>query len=225
MNSGALVDPIVLSIEDTIQSFLHLKEDLIPQGFRDWRKFGSPPGSPGQSIHHPGLAEHKLYGWLLAMHFLAVLELVAFLLSKEEYNDANLDQEMHNEPLTGQTFLPAPIHGKDIDPQQLHSLFYGFDTGRSTSTSKMVWKMNPIQCYTTFDPILKNNLQDIIVSGTVGEDLDIMLPRGSQLYNKGWVLDLGASEKKAKRKLERYGGLGYIDKKLGYYGISVSGVL
>ena len=89
----------------------------------------------------------------------------------------------------------------------------------------MSWKMNPVHCRTTFDPILKNSLQDVVDSGSLGEELDIMLPKGAQLYNKGWVLDLGESEKKAKKKLERYGGLGYIDSKKAYYGIHASGPL
>jgi hypothetical protein len=38
-------------------------------------------------------------------------------------------------------------------------------------------------------------------------------------------MDLGEAEKKAKLKLERYGGLGYQDVKKSYYGIKASGAL
>ena len=208
----------MLSIEDAIDNFLHVKEDLLPLGFREWRKFGAPKGSPGQTSHHPGVKEHELYGWLLTMHFLAVLELVAFLVSKgddvlNELAKKHLPNEQH--------LLPAPIHGANIAPSELHSLFYGQSTNKQSS-----WKMNPVHCRTTYDPILKNNLNDILVSGvTTGQDLNIMLPRGPQLYNKGWVLDLGQGEKTAKRKLDRYGGLGYVDSKKAYYGIKSSGPL
>lgn len=44
-------------------------------------------------------------------------------------------------------------------------------------------------------------------------------------YTKGWVLDLSASEKTAKRKLDRFGGLGFVDSKKAYYGIYASGPL
>lgn len=164
------------------------------------------------------MKEHELYGWLIAMYFLAVLELVAFVLSNERHNDTLLNTVAKEGPLTARHFLPAPIHGKNIAPPELFSLFYGTFASNG-------WQMNPIHCRTTYDPILKNNLHNVVVSGTSGEDLNIMLPRGAQLYNKGWVLDLGDGEKKAKKKLERFGGLGYIDQKTAYYGIHSSGPL
>jgi len=42
-------------------------------------------------------------------------------------------------------------------------------------------------------------------------------------YNKGWVLDLSEAERLAKRKLDRFGGLGFVDSKKAYYGIYNSG--
>jgi len=221
VDNGALKDPIVLSMEDAIESFLHLKEDLLPIGFQEWRKFGAPKGSPGQTSHHPGVKQHESYGWLLTMHFIAVLELVAVFASKDGIanafspTDAKEDSNM---------MLPAPIHGNNVAPK-LFSLFYGYDTKHALASKQMSWKMNQVHCRTTYAPILNNNLQDIVVSGIVGDDRDIMRPRGAQLYNKGWVLDLGESEKNAKKKLERYGGLGYIDSKKAYYGIYASGQL
>lgn len=199
---------------------------MVPAGFREWRRFGAPKGAPGQTSHHPGVKEHELYGWLLAMHFLSVLELVAFFVLKEENKNIILDTVANEGSLIERHFLPAPIHGKDIAQAEVFSLFYGLAASESAFPSKnMAWEMNPIHCRTTFDPVLKNNLHDIVVSGTTGEDLDIMLPRGAQLYNKGWVLDLGEGEKTAKKKLERYDGLGYIDSKKAFYGIHASGPL
>lgn len=213
VDKGFLKDPIVLSIEDTINTFLNVKVDYMPAGFRDWRKFGAPSGSSGQSSHHPGVKEHELYGWLLTMHFVAVLELVAYFISHEsETRDLLIDD---------QKLLPQLIHGRNISPSDVFSLFYGQPVSDQSSS----WKMNQIYCRTSFDPILKNDLRDIIVSGVTAEEVDIMLPKGAKMYNKGWVLDLGDDEKKAKKKLERYGHLGYIDSKKAFYGIKASGPL
>ena len=165
------------------------------------------------------MKEHELYGCLLTMHYITVLELVAFYISNsEQHNDTFLSAVANEESHVEQHLLPEPLLGKNVAPSALHSLFYG-------QVTKSSWKMNPIHCRTTYDPILKHNLRDVVVSGVTGEDLDIMLPRGAQLYNKGWALDLGEGEKKAKKKLERYGGLGYIDSKKAYYGIPASGKL
>jgi len=85
--------------------------------------------------------------------------------------------------------------------------------------------MNPVHCRTSFDPIVAGNLTDLVVSGTVGEDLDVMLPKSKMFYNRNWVLDLSDEEKKAKRNLNRFGGLGFVDSKKAYYGIYASGTL
>ena len=215
VDKGFLKDPIVLGIEDTINTFLNVKDEYMPTGFRNWRKFGAPPGSPGQSSHHPSVKGHELYGWLLTMHFVAVLELVAYFISHES------DKLMKGLLIDEQKLLPEPIHGRNISPLGVFSLFYGQPVSDQSSS----WKMNQIHCRTSFDPILKNDLRDIIVSGVTAEDVDIMLPKGAKMYNKGWVLDLGDGEKKAKKKLERYGNLGYIDSKVAYYGIKASGPL
>ena len=44
-------------------------------------------------------------------------------------------------------------------------------------------------------------------------------------YNKAWTFDLSTAEKEAKRKLDRYGGLGYVDSKKAYRGLYTSGTL
>lgn len=222
---GVLTDPIVLSIEDAVESFNNLKEDLKPVGFQEWRKFGAPKGAPGQASHHPGVKEHRLYGWLLTMHFISALEVVAFILSTEKTDE--LIQAIADEISTSKLrFLPAPIYGETIYPMESSSLFYGHDTSTESENKSMLsWKMNEVHCWTTFDPTLKHNLRDITVSGYVGDDLDIMLPRGAQLYNQGWVLDIGEKEKTAKRTLARFGTLGYIDSKKAFYGVHASGQL
>ena len=74
---GAISDPIVLHSDPAVRPFLERREDFRPIGFQEWRKFGSPPGAPGQALHHPAVKEHEMVGWMLAMHFLSALELVA----------------------------------------------------------------------------------------------------------------------------------------------------
>lgn len=217
-------DPIMLGIDDAMEKFLSLKEDVLPIGFREWRKFGAPMGAPGQSPHHPGVKEHKLLGWLLAMHFLAALELVAFVELNAEKEDVHKNYLIKEHYRLDHSSLPAPVHGENVAPSNLLSLFYGTQDA-SKSADSMSWKMNPVHCRTTYDPILNNSLQNIVVDGSLGEELNVMLPKGAQLFNKGWVLDLGKNEKNAKKKLERFGGLGYIDSKKAYYGIYASGPL
>jgi hypothetical protein len=95
--------------------------------------------------------------------------------------------------------------------------------GEQESNSSSRWRMNPVQCRTSFEPILSGDLSSIAVSGSVGEDLNIMLPKSKMFYNRGWVLDLSDGEKQAKRKLDVFGGLGYVDRKKAYYGIFPSG--
>jgi hypothetical protein len=87
------------------------------------------------------------------------------------------------------------------------------------------WILNPVHCRTSFEPIVRGSLESLIVSGTSGDGIDIMLPKGAMYYSKGWVLDLSDEEKLAKRKLDRYNGLGYVDSKKAYYGIYASGPL
>jgi hypothetical protein len=52
-----------------------------------------------------------------------------------------------------------------------------------------------------------------------------MLPKSNIFYNQGWVADMSENEKKAKHKLDRYGGLGFVDSKKAYYGLYASGAL
>ena len=44
-------------------------------------------------------------------------------------------------------------------------------------------------------------------------------------YNRAWVLDLSEGEKDAKRSLDRYGGMGFVDMKRAYRGLFTSGAL
>ena len=68
-------------------------------------------------------------------------------------------------------------------------------------------------------------LSEIIVDGTIGDGLDIMLPKSKMYYNSGWVLDLSTNQKKVKRNLDRFPGHGFVDIKQAYYGIYTSGLI
>jgi hypothetical protein len=88
-----------------------------------------------------------------------------------------------------------------------------------------LWKMNTVHCRTSFEPIVYGNLSDVIVSGATAQDLNVMLPKSNQFYHGHWVWDMSDDEKLAKRQLDRYGGLGFVDRKPAYYGIYPSGTL
>ena len=221
VNEGVMYDPIVVHTDPAVDLFFKgVPEDHFPIGFTDWRVFGSPPGAPGQALHHPALKEHELIGWMIAMHFLASLELAAAELLKVEGTSSSYlldDPQLEMHPAIQ---LPKP-KGHVGANSVVSSLFFGVP---STSDGN-VWMMNPIYCRTTFDPVVHGTLQDIVVSGTAGDGIDLMFPKGAMYYNSGWVLDYGEGEKKAKQKLQKYDSLGYIDSKKAYYGVNASGNL
>ena len=196
------LDPVVIHTEPAVDPFMLMEESFRPDGFQQWRKFGAPPDAPGQAAHHPGVKEHELIGWSLGMHFLAALELlVASLDDSSILNCSPRDR------------LPLP---KPFSKNSSYSLLFG--TQESTT-----WKMNKVHCRTSYEPIVSGNLSDIVVSGTSGDGVDLLMPKGAMYYTRGWVLDLSEGERHAKRKLDRYGGLGFIDSKKAYYGIFAAG--
>jgi hypothetical protein len=223
-------DALTLHTDPAAAPYLKLAEGVRPVGFQQWRKFGGPPGAPGQAIHHPAVAEHQLMAYLLAIHYLAALELV--VLQKDLAGDdtrhplylscpsdvahtsLSVDKGVHSP-------LPAPFTWPSdaalSQQPSWQSLFVG-DAARD-------WQMTPVSCRTTFEPIVSGDLSSLVVAGSVGEDLDILKPRSKMFYNQGWTLDLAHEEKQAKKNLLRYGGLGFIDSKKAYYGIEMSGWL
>ncbi len=204
VEAGSIIDPIILHTDPATKEFLEMEEESRPDGFRSWRSFGAPPNAPGKSKHHPATREHDFIGWLLTMHFLCALELVAL-------SDMDLYQ-LKNLPPTSS--LPPPIHPKE---SSLSHILYGRNIDK-------MWNMELASCRTSFDPILGGDLRDIVISKTV-DNFDIMLTKGLMFYNTAWVLDLGGAERKAKQQLARFGGLGYVDSKKAYYGVHASGSL
>ena len=226
---GVGLDTLVVHSKPASEPFVALNEGIKPEGFVEWRRFGAPPGAPGQAPHHPAAKEHEFIGWIVALHFLGAIELASMCL---EENATLCQVAMQNEDAIGETSaemaLPPPTmslrNTTHLSPQ-LYSLLYGSPKRSDDASSK--WVMNKASCSTTFQPSLTGNLEDRVVRGVAKntQGLDIMLPKGSHFYHQGWVLDLGDSEKKAKRKLARYGGLGFVDSKQALYGVNASGTL
>ena len=246
-------DPIVIHTDPAMDPFLKVEEQSRPIGFQEWRKYGAPPDAPGKARHHPAVKEHEFIAWLISIQFLASMELLfAFDLGiglfslqnkedeEETFNILSSNQRNLPPPLTLQstttTTTTTTTISKDtqllLDSSQskeIMSLMFGSQQSKSNETNSKNtfhhWNMDPISCRTSFEPVLNGRLDDLILTGITHDSTDIMLPKGAMFYNQGWVKDLGAAEKKAKRKLRRYGGLGFIDSKIAYYGIFASGPL
>jgi len=203
---GIATDTIVMHSDPAVLPFLSLSKP--PPGFQNWRKFGAPPGAPGQEAHHPAMAEHTLLGWMLVMHFLAALEL--YVLSELE--------ESSLPPLT----CPLEETSSDFPTQPLST--------NDTTSSILFDTKHRIHCRTSYEPIVSGRLTEIVKSGMITsneENSPLFMPKmGLHEYNQGWVLDYSESERLAKRKLDRYdNGLGFVDSKQALYGIYNSGPL
>lgn len=266
-----LKDPIVIHTDPAIQPYFSSfyasassTSEELPYGFQNWREFGSPQGAPGRVQHHPAKKEHELIGYMLAMHFLAAIELAVFIIlypsargdsdggategsSSRSVNLEYLERilaDVYYEDTSRRTSssltLPPPFSNLNevTNNTNIVSLLYGqpIQSSSSNKSSSSRWKLNNIQCATTFQPILQNPLSNYIIQGTSNYISENKLRwnqvRGPMLYNNnhkgggGWVYDLSESERKAKRSLEKYkDGLGFIDSKFGYYGIKNSGAL
>jgi hypothetical protein len=155
-------------------------------------------------LHHPALKEHELMGWMLAMHFLTALE----------YLESRTTDEKLKCPPTTITTLPPPVTGHNT------TNYDGTLFGHAQPINPETWKMNPIQCRTTFQPLVSGDLSELVVTGTVAEELDVVLPKSQMYYNQGWTYDVSEEERQMKRKLSLYeNGLGFVDSKEAYYGI------
>lgn len=246
VDAGTLLDPIIVHTDPAAAPFLKLKEKDRPEGFKRWREFGGPPGAPGQVRHHPAIKEHEMIGYVIAMHFLTALEVIAadvvniergrvtfdkVLLKANKNTGRNVSRVFEHRSFLSRA-LPKPVTA--YDESEIGRLMVGHGnlqpmasdgTDQLDGERNRPWTMNRIECRTSFDPIVLGSLSEIVVSGTFGDDIDPTLPKGQMFYSRGWVLDYGETEKKAKQALKRYGGLGYIDSKKAYYGIQASGNL
>ena len=219
VNMGVLPDPIALGNKDAVdKKLLTLPEGERPTGLQKWDEWGAPKGAPGQSPWHPKKMEHELIGWMLAMHMLDGLDVALDVMEKDaDWRKSLLAQ---HEQRNGSTEVALPPPVTDFDPAS-SSLLHG--SALDTDASK--WHMNHISCRTSFLPNLAGDFDSIVQSGVVNYEEDMLHTRNDSLFNKGWVMDVGKLERDTKLKVQKYGGLGYIDMKTALYGVPSSGTL
>ncbi|KAL7550465.1 hypothetical protein ACHAWF_015802 [Thalassiosira exigua] len=221
---GALPDPVALGRDAvdkrTLENWLKLPDEDRPAGFRKWEEWGAPKGAPGQSPWHPKKMEHELMGWTLAMHMLDALEVALDVMGEDaNWRDGVLARERQRQLSMDDHVLPPPV--TDVDSTGVASILHGTPHG----DDKSQWSMNRISCRTSFLPNISGNLDSIVRSGVTKDDEDMLKPRDDSLFDGGWVMDVGKLERDTKLKVQKYGGLGYIDMKTALYGIPSSGTL
>ena len=222
VKSGAIVDPVAINKDKLINPrFLKMSNEERPEGYKDWDKWGSPNGSPGQSRWHPKYKEHELLGWMIAMHILDGIKAAVEIMQSDEKWKSTYEPKSGVPVFMENVELPAPI-SKETE-NGLESILYGNFV--SNDEQNKIWRMNHVSCRTSFLPVVAGKLDSIVVSGTSKVDEDPMKERDEKAYKNGWVMDIGKVERDTKRKVEKVGGMGYIDMKLALYGIPESGTL
>lgn len=210
---GILLDGVSISRAGEVipKEMLEEKdESKLPVGLHNWNDFGAPHGCPGMSSWHPKRAEHEFLGHLLAMHFVDALER-AVELSAGTAAIPHMDAPVA---------LPKPLMTPADNAEAVTRLLYGH-------AQDDVYQLKDLSCRTSFLPAQDHEkvLPSIVVDGLAPNNPDIMEERSDALYATGWVLDVSKIERDTKKKVERCGGLGYIDMKIALYGIRESGTL
>lgn len=231
VDNGSIRDPIVINYDkNLINSQMALLGENLPPGFQKWGEWGSPPYAPGQGPWHLKFKEHEFIGWMLAMHFLAAMDLAV-----EKMMAADGRVIIVQPP---QTHLHKPIllteqknsiHGSE-EVDSISSLIYGIpiQSADTSAADKDLWTMTRVSCRTSFQHSIQGPLDDIVVSGVapLPDGLDpAITAQDIAVYSTGWVFDVGELERRTKRQLIPFGGLGYIDKKTALYGTYNSGTL
>lgn len=167
------------------------------------------------------MKQHDLIAWLISMHLVTAIELgAAHLLGLEKSDDGDwLKRDIVSEQ--NSVILPRP-QAENVDFNS--PLMFGRPIDEKLGINSTEWKMDDIHCGTTFEPILSGDMEELIVSGTSLEDLDLMLPRGPMQYNKNWVMDLGAEAKQTAFSFQKY-NFDYRFQKKAYFGVKPSGNL
>jgi hypothetical protein len=206
---GLLADAIAVGKKEVLSDAI-FKMDPLPEGVQQWDEFGAPGSCPGRGSWHPKKKEHELIGWMIAMHFLEALE------RAHELELAGTVPHFPSAPA-----FPAPLTHPASNPHEITELLYGHPTENGEHV------MKDLSCRTSFLPATDTTkvIPSIVVSGFAEGDLDIMVDRTDAHYKEGWVLDVSKVERDTKRKVEKCGGLGYVDMKIAMYGVPESGVL
>lgn len=216
---GWLQDAICIgNAKDMIDSkTLVLPDAQKPPGLQHWDEFGAPPQCPGRGSWHPKKMEHELIGWTMAMYFVSALELAQDIAAKNPQWQSQYAKLSASIPTFGPPLTSIPDNDGAVN-----ELLYGH------KQSNNEYMVKQISCRTNFLPAEDHDtvLPSIVVSGLASVTAESILEaRTDAQYESGWVLDISALERDTKIKVERCGGLGYVDMKIALYGIPESGTL
>lgn len=218
VDSGALPDPIALGGKDAVdEKLLQLPESERPPGLQRWEEWGAPKGAPGISPWHARKMEHELMAWMLAMRLLESVEVALDVMERDvNWRDPILAKERRKHE-SAEIVLPPPV--TDASKTGVSSLLHGSESKPDE------WHINRVSCRTSFLPNISGDLNSIVESGVTDDNNDMLQSRDDSLFNEGWVMDVGKAERDTKLKVQRFGGLGYVDMKTALYGIPNSGTL
>lgn len=193
-------------------------EEQLPVGFREWDQFGAPKNCPGRGSWHPKRQEHAMRGWMIAMHFVDAMEKAIAM--KAESSNHFEERQVSNKVIK----FGKPVSNLPQNDPEVTELLFGHTSG---NTKEEEYVMKQLSCRTSFLPATDHTktLPSVVVSGLGDENMDIMTDRSDKDYRAGWVLDVSTVERDTKRKVERCGGLGYVDMKIALYGVPESGKL
>lgn len=217
---GLIADAIAVGRKDNVLDTNTLDSlKPLPPGFQHWDEFGAPPSCPGRGLWHPKRQEHSMIGWIIAMHFVKVMERAYEMIQQPSSQvGRGLDQ------MKARKTFPAALSRIPDNDAEVNELLFGHKVEGKGQDS---YVMKDLSCRTSFVPATDETktLPSIVVSGFADADLDIMLDRTEEHYRHGWVMDVSKIERDTKRKVEHCGGLGYVDMKIALYGIPASGKL
>jgi hypothetical protein len=161
--------------------------------------------------------EHELMAWMLAMRLLESVEVALDVMERNvNWRDPILAKERRKHE-SAEIVLPPPV--TDASKTGVSSLLHGSESKPDE------WHINRVSCRTSFLPNISGDLNSIVESGVTDDDNDMLQSRDDSLFNEGWVMDVGKAERDTKLKVQRFGGLGYVDMKTALYGIPNSGTL
>ena len=193
-------------------------EGSLPPGLQKWKEFGAPPKCPGRGSWHPRKMEHAAIAWTMATYFVDALELA--IEQQNEFTPA----EHAGEPVV---FPPPLSPNLPENPPAIQSLLYGHSSANAAGSASH--RMHLLSCRTNFEPAAdrENLLTSIVTAGLVADSTSksILDVRSDDLYSTGWVLDVSQVERDTKIKVDKCGGLGYVDMKTALYGVAASGPL
>jgi hypothetical protein len=212
-----------------------------PAGLQHWQEFGAPPQCPGRGSWHPKRMEHEFIGWIMALYFVQAVEEAQHILLSDPnwqltYQDWTFQPRSLIPPseaaalsMNETAVFPETLHDPPENDLAVTELLYGHAVPIGDRNNKSVYAMKQLSCRTNFMPAvdLDKVLPSVVVSGLApGVTAEnIMEVRSDAAYRSGWVLDVSKVERETKVKVERCGGLGYVDMKIALYGVPESGPL